>query len=71
VTYSISICQCSNDSGALIDSGANGAITGSDIHIIEKVIGSNNEPRTVDVCGIDNHELTSIPIVNVGGVVPS
>jgi hypothetical protein len=54
----------------LINGGANEGIAGPDVCIIEKVLGSNNEPRIVDVCGIDNHELTSIPIVNVGGVVP-
>jgi hypothetical protein len=72
VTYSISSHQCSNDRGALIDRGANGGIAGSDVCIIEKVLESNDETRTVDVCGIDNHgELTSIPIVNDGGVVLS
>jgi hypothetical protein len=46
-------------------------IAGSAVRIIENVLGSNKEPRTVDVRGIDNHDLTSIPIVTVGGVVPS
>ena len=50
---------------SLIDHGANGSIAGSDVRIIE----TNSPVRTVNVCGIDNHELTSIPIVTCAGVV--
>ncbi len=49
--------------GSLIDRGANGGIAGDDIHIIEK---SN---QTVDVRGIDNHQITNIPIVTARGII--
>ena len=42
--------------GLLVDRGANGGIAGDDIHIIEK------SDWTVDVRGIDNHQITNIPL---------
>ena len=42
---------------SLVDRGANGGIAGDDVHIIEK------SDQTVDVRGIDNHQITNIPIV--------
>jgi hypothetical protein len=50
-------------SGSLIDRGANGGIPGDDVRIIERTL------RTVDVHGIDNHEVTGIPIVTAGSVI--
>ena len=50
---------------ALIDRGANGGVAGEDVRLIAR------HHRTVHVHGIDNHELTDIPIDTVGGVVPS
>ena len=52
--------------GSLIDRGANGGIAGSDTRVIER-----HAHRTVDIRGIDNHEICSIPIVNAGAVVRS
>jgi hypothetical protein len=52
--------------GSLIDRGANGGIAGSDTRIIER-----HPHRTVDIRGIDNHEICSIPIVNAGAIVRS
>jgi hypothetical protein len=49
--------------GAMIDCGANGGIAGSDTRRISDTGG------TVDVVGIDDHELPSISIVSAGAVV--
>ena len=52
---------------SLIGQGANGDITGIDTRVIER-----HSHRTVDICGIDNHEITtSIPIVTAGAVARS
>jgi hypothetical protein len=46
----------------LIDRGANGGITNIDTRVIEC-----HSHQMVDICGIDNHEITtSIPIVTAG-----
>ena len=42
---------------ALIDRGANGGITGEDVRIITKTT------RSVDVQGLDSHQVNNIPIV--------
>jgi hypothetical protein len=63
--YTISSTHRTMASGSLIDCGANGGITSGDIHIIECTL------RTVNVCGIDNHEVTGIPIITAGGIVTS
>lgn len=49
--------------GTLVDRGANGGIVGQDMRVIEK------ETRTVNVQGIDNHQINNIPLVTAGGVV--
>ena len=49
--------------GSLVDRGANGGILGADAHVIRKY------ERTVDVTGIDNHELNSLPIVDGAGKI--
>ena len=51
---------------SLIDRGANGSIAGSDTRVIER-----HPHRTVDIRGIDNHEIQSIPIVTAGAVARS
>ena len=56
----------SRKKGSLIDRGANGGIAGSDTRVIER-----HAHRTVDIRGIDNHEICSIPIVNAGAIVRS
>ncbi|CAJ1933744.1 unnamed protein product [Cylindrotheca closterium] len=48
---------------ALIDRGSNGGIAGDDARIIFKT------NCTVDVQGIDNHQVTDIPIVTLAGLV--
>jgi len=52
---------------SLVDRGANGGLAGADVRIVEKHIS----PRLVDISGIDSHQVTDLPIVTVGGVVPS
>ena len=51
---------------SLIDRGANGGVAGSDVQIIHQT--PPNACR-VDIQGIDDHQLTNIPIGTVGGVV--
>jgi hypothetical protein len=48
--------------GALVDRGANGGIAGSDVCITART------GLIVYVCGIDNHQITKIPIVSSGAV---
>jgi len=62
IYYSVSAHK-SRKIGSLVDRGANGGIAGEDVRIIEK------SDRTVDVRGIDNHQITDIPIVTAGGVI--
>ena len=47
-----------NSRGALVDRGANGGIIGSDAIVIHE------HHKTVDVTGIDNHELNALRIVD-------
>ena len=47
----------------LVDIGANGGVSGNDVGLI-----ATYSDRTVDICGIDNHEITAIPLISVGGV---
>ena len=64
VSYTISSnTRLKHDSKALIDRGANGGLAGDNVRVIAK------SDRTVDVSGIDNHEMNNLAIVSVGGVV--
>ena len=49
---------------SLVDRGANGGIAGNDVRIIEK-----SPHHFVNIRGIDNHEITEVPIVTAGGVI--
>ena len=53
----------STKSGPPIDRGSNGSMIGDDIRIIAKT------DQSVDVCGIDNRELSGLRIVTASGVV--
>ena len=64
--YNISAHKASSQ-GSLVDRGANGGLAGSDV----RVIHPHANPRLVDVSGIDSHQVTDLPILTVGGVVPS
>jgi hypothetical protein len=48
---------------SIVDRGANGGVAGDDVRVLFKT------SRTVDIKGIDNHQLPDIPIGTVGGVV--
>jgi hypothetical protein len=64
--YSSVQASCRKKS-SLIDQGADGGIAGIDTRVVER-----HYHRTVDICGIDNHEITtSIPIVTAGAVARS
>jgi hypothetical protein len=52
-----------NKRGALIDRGANGGILGNDAKVIL------THQRTVDVTGIDNHELSQLKMVDGSAVI--
>ena len=58
ITYKVTAHDHRDSRGAMVDRGANGGIIGSDARVILKHI------RTVDVTGIDNHELNQLPIVD-------
>ena len=48
---------------SLVDRGANGGIAGADVRVIDRSF------RSVDIQGIDNHQLRDVSIGSVGGVV--
>ena len=50
---------------SLVDRGANGGVAGTDVRIIHQAPST----RSVDIQGIDNHQLTDICVGTVGGVV--
>ena len=47
--------------GSLVDRGANGGILGNDVRITQQ------HPRTVDVTGIDNHQLQNLKLCDAVG----
>ena len=63
IQYTVSQASTNKNSGALIDRGANRGIAGNDTRVIER-----HPHWTVDIRGIDNHELTAIPIITAGAV---
>jgi hypothetical protein len=65
VSYTVSLNQQKATTHSLVDRGANGGVAGNDVCIIFKT------NRTVDIRGIDNHQVTDIDIGTVGGVVQS
>jgi hypothetical protein len=65
ISYTVSINQQKATTHSLVDRGANGGVAGNDVRIIFKT------NRTVDIRGIDNHQVTDIDIGTVGGVVQS
>jgi hypothetical protein len=62
--YHVSAHQMDKSKHALVDRGANGGLAGGDVRIIEKVPN-----RMVDITGIDNHEITNLPLVTAAAVV--
>ena len=64
VIYLVSKWSVTNSrNGTLIDRGANGGLAGNNVRVLHQT------GRKVDVQGIDNHQVTNIPIVTVAGVV--
>ncbi len=53
----------SSRNGGLIDRGANGCVFGDDVRPIMKT------SQSVDIGGLDNHQITNIPIGSAGGVI--
>ena len=68
LTYRISEHKHSHNA-SLVDRGANGGIAGNDVRVTPSMSTESN--RTVNIQGIDNHQLTAIPLVSVGGVSQS
>jgi hypothetical protein len=65
-TYSVSRANSQRPIGSLIDRGANGGLCGSDMRVI-----TCDDTRTINVSGIDNHQLTNLPIVTAGAYMES
>jgi hypothetical protein len=65
IIYNISTLSHTTSPGSLVDRGANGGVAGDDVRVIETTL------RRVHIQGIDNHQITNIPIVTAGGVVNS
>jgi hypothetical protein len=64
-TYCVSSTRHLDMTGALVDRGANGGITGSDCHVIEV----KYQPQCfVNVEGIDGHVMTKQWLVTTGAV---
>ena len=61
IKYNIQKITTRRDS-MLVDRGANGCVGGADIRILTKSL------RTVDIEGIDNHQVNNIPIVTGAGI---
>ena len=61
ISYSVSVHESRGD-GALVDRGANGGIAGANLRVIART------DRTVDINGLDNHQVRDLHIVTAGGV---
>jgi hypothetical protein len=61
--YSVSFSHCTTVAASLVDRGANGGIAGEDVRVIEMTLWK------VDVHGINNHEVSGIPIAMVGAII--
>ena len=67
ITYNVSKSNRNGMLIALIDRGANGIVAGNDC----TWIGGPVLPRSVSITGIDNHQMTNIPVGIVGAVSQS
>ena len=71
VSFQQNTCQCtysihqhqSKPSGALIDGGANGGLSGSDVRVLSETLNS------ADVTGIGEKSLVNLPLCTVGAVI--
>ena len=64
MTYHVSKLATTSDH-ALVDRGANGGIAGENVRVISRT------DRTVNVTGVDNHQITDLQIVTAGGIIPT
>jgi hypothetical protein len=64
--YTVANATTSKSHGSLVDRGANGGLAGSDMRVV-----ATNEGRTVNITGIDNHQMVKIPIVTAGAYMTS
>ena len=65
IFYIVSASLQSNKHGSLMDRGANGGLAGDDTRVIMTMLHS------VDIQGLDNHQVTNIPIVTAGAFAVS
>ena len=63
-TYSINKHQ-TKLTGALVDGGANGGLSGSDVRVLSETL------NFADVTGIGEKSLTNLPLCTVGAVIPT
>jgi hypothetical protein len=68
IIYDVSAAHSIKAGASLVDRGANGGIAGDDVRLIPMGLSVD---RKVNVRGVDNHELESIPLASVGGVTPT
>ena len=65
ISYTVTKVNTSRTNGSLVDRGANGGLVGSDMRII------NTTGRTINVNGIDNHQISNLDIVTAGAYMKS
>jgi hypothetical protein len=65
ILYNVNNNKVSQPGLSLVDRGANGGVLGSDVLILETT------SRSVNIVGIDNHEITNIPICTGAGYTRS
>ena len=73
VSFQQNTCQCTYSinkhqtkaSGALVDGGANGGLSGSDVRVLSETL------NFADVTGIGEKSLTNLPLCTVGAVIPT
>jgi hypothetical protein len=64
-TYQIFTAVHHSKHASLVDCGANVGVAGEDVRVIFKTLCS------VNIQGLDNHQVSNIPIITAGGVVKS
>ena len=64
--YTVSKHQRKSRKGQLVDRGASGGVAADDLRIL-----CHTAQPPVSVIGLDNHELTNLPIVNAVGITES
>ena len=63
MTHYVTKSSCSSQH-SLVDRGANGGVADSDVRVIE-----THPDHKVDIRGIDDHQISAIPLVTDGGVI--